>query len=631
MELGWLPELTEWAARLREIGQSADVWNDAVRLSRYRLNATQTNALDRTVRELVAKPPKASLAAAPVRLAMLGSCTTMHLHSAIRVAGMRRGLWIDIHEPDYGQYWQALSEPAALQAFSPTAILLTFDAHHLAAGVDAGMTWDEVEVVLDASVERIGECWRLATACGCPVIQSIPLPVHPALMGSNESRLPGSRQTFIRRLSSRLRQLAKTETVDLLSLDTRAAIDGVASWHDRDLWFHAKQEVAPRAAPFYGELLTRVLGAQLGISAKCLVLDLDNTIWGGVVGDDGVEGIELGQGSAEGEAFLAVQGYARDLSRRGVILAVCSKNDEKNAFEPFDTHPEMVLRRADIASFVADWNDKAANLRKIAAELNIGLDALVFLDDNPFERDLVRRELPMVAVPEISDDPATYPRILEDAGYFEATRVTGEDRQRTSLYRRNADRARLRETTDLSGYLSSLASRLTWRPFDRMGLTRIVQLTNKTNQFNLTTRRYSETEVIALMDDPHSLGLQLRLVDRFGDNGVIAVVVGRLEPPDTMLIETWLMSCRVLGRGVETATLELIANQASQLGARRLVGEYRPTAKNGMVSDHYLKMGFAPMDASAEATDEPRRYILELPQRRVNPAAPITIEREVIA
>ena len=218
----------------------------------------------------------------------------------------------------------------------------------------------------------------------------------------------------------------------------------------------------------YGELVARLLAAQQGRAFKCLALDLDNTLWGGVIGDDGLYGIALGQGSALGEAFVAFQRYARDLSRRGVILAVCSKNDEANALEPFEQHPEMVLQREDIACFVANWTDKASNLREIAAQLNIGLDALVFVDDNPFERNIVRRELPMVAVPELPDDPALYADCLADAGYFESVRLTAEDLQRARQYQANAERAAARgSTTDLEGYLRSLDMDLRWRRFDR--------------------------------------------------------------------------------------------------------------------------------------------------------------------
>jgi FkbH-like protein len=279
-----------------------------------------------------------------------------------------------------------------------------------------------------------------------------------------------------------------------------------------------------------------------------------------------------------------------------VILAVCSKNDEANALEPFEKHPEMVLRRADIASFVANWSDKASNIRAIAEELNIGVDSLVFIDDNPFERNLVRQELPMVAVPEVSDDPTYYPRALADAGYFEGLSVTVEDRERTSQYQGNKARDALKASaTDLPSYLRGLEMQLVWKRFDRLGLQRIVQLINKSNQFNLTTKRYTEQDVLAVTSDSQAFGLQLRLLDRFGDNGVIAIIVGRMLENQDLYIDTWLMSCRVLGRQVEPTTLNLIAQEALKLGACRLVGEYIPTKKNGMVKDHYAKLGFTVM------------------------------------
>ena len=387
--------------------------------------------------------------------------------------------------------------------------------------------------------------------------------------------------------------MAEQDGVDLLAIDDQVARDGLAAWHNPSLWHHSKQEIAPAAAPLYGDLVGRLLAAQQGRSHKCLVLDLDNTLWGGVVGDDGLEGLILGQGSSLGEAYAALQDYARELAGRGIILAVCSKNDENNALEPFEKHPDMVLRREDIACFVANWDDKAANLRKIARTLNIGLESLVFLDDNPFERNLIRLELPMVAVPEIADDPADYSRALADAGYFESLAFTGEDRDRTSLYRSNRDRQVLKDqAADLPAYLRGLDMHLIARPFDDLGKQRIVQLINKSNQFNLTSRRYSDAEVTAVMADPSAFGLQFRLTDRFGDNGVIAIVIGRLTAGTEVVIDTWLMSCRVLGRQVEQATLDFVVEQARTLGAARLVGEYIPTAKNGMVKDHYAKLGF---------------------------------------
>jgi FkbH-like protein len=594
-ELHWLPEIPDWRARLRRIATGpGTVWENAVALAGARINFVLTNALDETLRRLLTRPPD-GLATKPVRLAVLGSSTLTHLLPTIRVAGLRRSIWIDTYENEYGQYRQELSDLASpLHEFGPNAVLLALDAHDLTAGVTAAMDPDDAEAALTEVAERIRSIWREVRATlGCPILHQAALPVHLPLLGNNEHRLAGSRATFLSRLNSRLRTMAEEEGVDVLAVDDRAAQDGLRAWHDPGLWHRAKQEVSLAAAPMYGDLVGRWVAAKQGRSFKCLVLDLDNTVWGGVIGDDGMEGIVLGQGSPLGEAYVAFQDYARELSRRGVILAVCSKNDAANALEPFEKHPDMVLRRGDIASFIANWSDKAANIRAIAEELNIGLDSLVFIDDNPFERNLVRQELPMVAVPEVSDDPTAYPIALADAGYFEGLAVTDEDRERTSQYQGNKARDALKASaTDLPGYLRGLEMRLITKSFDRVGLQRIVQLINKSNQFNLTTRRYTDEDVIAVMANPDAFGLQLRLLDRFGDNGVIAIVIGRLQPNKDLLIDTWLMSCRVLGRQVEPTTLNLIAREAGNLGARRLVGEYIPTRKNGMVKDHYAKLGF---------------------------------------
>ncbi len=613
-QLHWLPDDPAWRARLKALrtqsGEAA--WAEAVALARLRVDFVRANALDQTVRAVFDGRPPAGVGATQVRLALLGSCTMAHLHGGIRVAGLRRGLWIDIYENAYGQYWQELVDPASgLHAFGPGVVLLALDAHHLAAGLSAQAEPAEGEAAVAGQIARIAECWRLARAAfRCPVIHQTPLAVHADLLGLNEHRLPGSAARVIAAINQQLRPMADAAGVALLTVDTRAARDGLAAWHDVGLWHRAKQEISPAAAPFYGDMVGRLVAALLGRSFKCLVLDLDNTLWGGVIGDDGMDGIVLGQGSPLGEGYTAFQAYARELSRRGVILAVCSKNDEANALEPFERHPEMILRRTDIAAFCANWQDKAANLRAIADELTIGLDSLVFVDDNPVERALVRAELPMVAVPEVTDDPISFLRAVSDAGYFESVVVTDEDRVRAAQYQGNRARAALQaSTTDMDAYLRGLEMEMIWRRFDRVGLQRIVQLINKTNQFNLTTRRTTEDAVVGVMESPTAFGLQLRLVDRFGDNGIIAICIGRLQGDGDLLIDTWLMSCRVLGRGVEPATLNLIAEQARRLGAKRLVGDYIPTQKNAMVRDHYVRLGFAMVE---QREDGGSRAVLDL-------------------
>jgi FkbH-like protein len=355
------------------------------------------------------------------------------------------------------------------------------------------------------------------------------------------------------------------------------------------------------------------MAAEQGRSYKCIALDLDNTLWDGVIGDDGLSGIGLGQGHAVGEAYVEFQRYLQNLGKRGVILAVCSKNDEVNARLPFQQHPDMVLREADISCFVANWSDKAANLRHIASTLNIGVDSIVFVDDNPFERNLVREALPSVAAPELPQDPSAYVSCLSEAGYFEALSLTDEDLVRVEQYRANADREQVRQSsTDMAGYLQALNMELTWNKVDGISLPRVVQLINKTNQFNLTTKRYSESDVRALIDDQNAVSLHLRLTDRFGDNGIIAVVIAKLVADGGLLIDSWLMSCRVLGRQVEETTLNLLAGQAKTLGAWKLIGEYIPTPKNGIVKEHYAKLGFVPTgnqpDGSSQWTLDLNNY-----------------------
>ena len=533
-ELYWLPEPKDWASRIKALDLEADpqtAWVAMIALANTRLDFIKTLRLDTSLQRRFNAAPPDGLTTKPIRLALLASSTVTHLLPAIRVAGLRRGLWITTYEPDYGQYMQELADPGSgLHQFKPNAVLIALDAYHLLRGADPALSATDADAVLQDILGGVRETWRqIRASFRCPIMQQTALPVFPALLGHNEQRLPGSPARLTARLNEALRDAADADGIDLVALDARAASDGLDLWHSTALWHRAKQEVTPRSGPLYGDLVGRLIAARQGRSYKCLVLDLDNTLWGGVIGDDGLEGIVLGQGSAHGEAFVAFQNYALDQSKRGIILAVCSKNDEANALAPFEHHPEMQLKRSHIGSFVANWQDKAANLRRIAHELNIGLDALVFVDDNPFERNLVRNELPMVAVPEVPEEPGLYARCVADAGYFEGLAVTDEDRERTVQYQANQERAVLQtQAADLPTYLRGLDMKMVWRRFDNIGRPRVTQLINKTNQFNLTTRRYPDDDVGAVMTDPRAFGLQLRLLDRFGDNGIIAIVIGRM-------------------------------------------------------------------------------------------------------
>jgi FkbH-like protein len=326
---------------------------------------------------------------------------------------------------------------------------------------------------------------------------------------------------------------------------------------------------------------------------KVLVLDLDNTLWGGVVADDGLEGIELGDTSPRGEAFKAFQKYIASLKQRGVLLAVCSKNDLTKAAEPFEKHPEMVLRMEDIVSFKANWEPKSENIRRMAAELNLGLDSFVFVDDNPAEIEIVRQFAPEVTTILLGPDPSEYVARLQDCRLFEPRSITAEDVERTSQYRSEAQRKALEASvTDMDAYLESLAMEAVISEFTPVDVPRLSQLINKSNQFNLTTHRRSEADVLAVMNHPHSIGFSVRLKDRFGDHGLISIIIGE-RAGDIMKIDTWLMSCRVLKRQVEEEALNELARLAKRKGCVRLDGVYLPTAKNEMVRDFYLRMGFA--------------------------------------
>jgi FkbH-like protein len=607
VDLYWLPLLRGGSGELRRLAQTGNVdWTDLVGPALSRLDFLQTNRLDNILLKYFGDRVPDDSPVKSLRIAVMSSSTADHLLPGLRVAGLRRNLHTRVYLGDYGQYLQELQDSdSALYQFRPEIFLFAFHAQHLFGALHADLSKGEANALVESVAGKIRQIWRRARQqSNGQIIQQTIIPTYQPLLGSNEHRLHGSGSNLVNRVNGRLRELADEEGVDVLALDHYMANDGAAAWHDPGLWHLSKQEISPRAAPAYGDLVMRLVAARQGRSYKCLVLDLDNTLWGGTIGDDGMEGIRLGQGSALGEAYVAFQNYVRDLSKRGVILAVCSKNDAATARAPFDSHPDMVLKLTDIACFVANWDDKATNIRAIAAQLNIGIDSLAFADDSPFERNIVRRELSMVAVPELPEDPAYYAQCMADAGYFEAVQLTAEDLERNGQYRANAARENLRAVhTDVAGYLKSLNMELHWSPFDRVGLPRIVQLINKTNQFNLRTRRYTEQEVLAVIQQPGVLTLQLRLVDQLGDNGIIGIIIATPEQ-DCLKLDTWLMSCRVLGRQIEHATANLVVEEARKRGASRLLGEYLPTKKNGMVREHYQKLGFSRIAAGEDGSSQ---------------------------
>ncbi len=532
-----------------------------------------------------------------VRLAILSNSTTTFAAPAIVAAGLRYGLQIEVVEAEFSQVFQeALYPDSQLYRSKPDMVLLAMDHRGLPISPCPGEKETARQIVTRGLTEIEGLISAIRGNCRATVIlQSIPGVVWPTF-GNFDSALPGTLNRLISELNILFVERLIPQGILIADIANLAATVGIGEWSDPRSWNLAKIPFATRFLPLYADQVARVIGAAYGKSRKCLVLDLDNTIWGGVVGDDGIDKLVLANGHPTGEAYLEVQRAALALHSRGVVLAVCSKNEESIARAAFREHPEMLLRESHIAAFQANWEDKARNLRTIAERLGLGLEALVLLDDNAAERDLVRHALPEVAVPELPDDPAMFARTLLCAGYFESIAFTEDDRKRNEQYAANALRARLAEdSTDIESYLRSLDMTIEIGSFTQIDRQRIVQLINKTNQFNLTTRRYTEEDVKQLEYDPRVSTFQVRLRDRFGDNGLISVLICRTAGTD-WIIDTWLMSCRVLKRRVEHAVLNVVVEEARSRGLKRIVGVYIPTARNGLVKNLFEELRFGLLD-----------------------------------
>ena len=410
--------------------------------------------------------------------------------------------------------------------------------------------------------------------------------------GNYELKVANSVGSIFTEINYRLAVKAReTKNVLLNDVDFLAASVGRAEWLDARMWNMAKTPCRLEHMPLLAQSLLDTVFAASGLITKCVVLDLDNTLWGGVIGDDGLEGIALGEFD-EGEAFVAFQKFILELKRRGVILAVVSKNEHANAVLPFREHPHMALKEEDIAVFVANWDNKADNIRLVQKTLNIGFNSLVFLDDNPFERNIVREFLPEVVVPELPEDPSLFLQTLAGLNLFETASFSEADRQRAGQYREEARRELTKtQFTNINDYLTSLAMEIRLERFNAFNLPRIAQLIQRSNQFNLMTRRYGEAACEAMMKDTSLAPLTLRLADKFGDYGLISVVILK-HAGDDLEIDEYLMSCRVLQRGVESFAMNNIFAYAARLGAKRVVGHYIPTAKNDMVKGFLKSFGF---------------------------------------
>jgi FkbH-like protein len=603
-DLAWLPRPPEdFAAKCKSLASDSAPGSTFRALANHALNENQLSRLGRTITKAVAEG-RTLAPLQPFRLGLIGNGTLDLLVPALVASGARHGLAFECIQADYGKTMQEALDPSGrINTAKPEAVLLAIDhrglpLHFVAGDLDAERAdIDRAMVQLHAIRESI----RASAGAVC-IVQTL-APPPETMFGSLDRILPGTQRRVIERLNQAIGEsIAGTDDL-LLDVANIAETVGLATWHSPALWNIAKLAFDESCVPIYADHVARLIAALRGQSRKCLILDLDNTVWGGVIGDDGLEGIKIAQGDATGEAHLAVQQIALGLRRRGIVLAVSSKNTDEVARTPFREHPEMLLKEEHFAVFQANWNDKATNIKAIAEELSLGLDAMVLLDDNPVERGLVRQVLPQVAVPELPEDPALYARTLVAAGYFESVAFSDEDRKRAEMYQSNARRAAVqRQAGDLDAYFASLDMEILFAPFDRTGRARISQLINKSNQFNLTTRRCSEADVAAAEDDPNIFTLQVRLIDIFGDNGMICVIICCPSEPGVWTIDTWLMSCRVLGRKVEQMVLREILMQARETGIRTLVGTYRPTEKNALVREHYQKLGFTKMEEQPDGT-----------------------------
>jgi FkbH-like protein len=601
-ELLWLPRAPQdFSGRQKSLAHSdGPVGGELQALALHALDLNQLTKLAKVIGNARAEG-KSLNPLTPFRLAVLSNSTIDMIVPALVASAARHGIALEVIQPSYDQVAQeALTPDSKVNGSQPDAVLFALDYRTLPLKLSLGDAETSSITVQGAIgyLQTLHEGIKANSNAVC-IFQSFAPPVE-TLFGSLDRALPGTKRSLIDRINRELAESVLGSGDVLLDVAGLAETVGLSDWHDPQLWNMAKFSFSDQLIPLYADHVARTVAAIRGKSRKALILDLDNTVWGGVVGDDGLEGIQIAQGDARGEAHLTVQRLALDLRERGIVLAVCSKNTDEVARRPFEDHPEMLLKLDHIAVFQANWGDKATNIQAIAEELSLGLDAMVFLDDNPVERGLVRELLPQVAVPELPEEPAYYARTLAAAGYFESVAFASEDLKRAGFYQANAKRANLqKQVGGVDAYLASLDMTITFQSFDATGRDRIVQLINKSNQYNLTTRRYTDSEVTEAENDPDVFTLQVRLADNFGDNGMISVVICCPGEPGVWEIDTWLMSCRVLGRKVENMVLREILCHARAARIHKILGTYRPTDRNKLVLDHYAKLGFTKVGEEA--------------------------------
>lgn len=557
---------------------TADPYDDFVLQARY---AKIFKSLDKNTFEL-----------RKIRIAILGSNSLEHFSDIFGFWLVMDGFDPELYLAPFDTIRQTiLDEGSELYRFKPDVVWLFTTHRDVIIEADHEHSLETINQKVHAAIGEYKTLWHtIQSRTSAFIIQNnADLPAE-RVFGNMEGSTAWGKASLLRRFNVELASTLPSGVI-VYDLEHVSSLFGRGRWCDMRYWFHSKHAFSLEAigmVSFYG---AKLVGAIKGSAKKCIVLDLDNTLWGGVIGDDGLDGIRLGNG-ADGEAFVAFQEHLKALNRRGIILAVCSKNEEDNAKEPFMDHPDMRLKMDNISVFRANWENKVDNIRDIADTLNIGLDSMVFVDDNPVERELVRSMLPMVMVPELPEDPSDYITILDRACAFETVSFSEEDKIRARMYKDNAQRKELQcKFSDITEYLKSLDMEVTVGDVDDFHIKRMSQLINKSNQFHLTGTRYTVSELEMLNADSNSVIRYFKLKDRFGDNGLISVIILKCDNA-TLLIDTWVMSCRVLSRGMEEFTCIEMISIAREQGCKKILGCYVPSKKNQLVASLYERLGF---------------------------------------
>ena len=529
-----------------------------------------------------------------IKVALLGDTATQFLKQALRGTGFEQGIDLDIWEADFNQIERQVFDPSSeLFEFNPEIIIIFHSAHKLLdkynklkLTLQNSLANTQLELVSNIVI-------TINSQLKSKIIYYNYTEINDSVFGNYANKIESSFLFQIRKLNFELMVFATKQSsfyiCDISSIQNHS---GKINLFQPSIYINTEMVLKIDILPEVAKKTTDLIGAMTGSFKKCLILDLDNTMWGGVIGDDGLENIQLGN-LGIGKSFTEFQYWIKKLKNRGIILAVCSKNTESIAKEPFEKHPDMVLRLDDIAVFVANWENKADNIRQIQSILNIGFDSMVFLDDNPFERNIVRENINGITVPELPEDPADYLEFLYTLNLFETTSISNEDAERTKQYQVEAERVVLQKSfTNEDDFLKSLNMDSFVEPFNKFNTPRVAQLSQRSNQFNLRTVRYTEAEIENSIVDENIISFTFTLSDKFGDNGMICVIILRPEDKDNLFIDTWFMSCRVLKRGMENFVLNTIVNCARENGYSFLMGEYIQTEKNVLVKDHYFQLGF---------------------------------------